>query len=192
MSKVKTVRKGQCFGTLVWALIGIATLFVPFAIYEEGILFSHSVMPFISSNETMITLESTALNVLGAFSLFGLELSTEIFELISTISFYGIYVFYGIFAFDFLFSFILLIFGGEILRKIAKIISIIAGIAMIILVLSFLLNVIGTINVGIAAQIGILEVIKTGGTIFYLAGFIFSLMFIKKQFSWFAKKDLDD
>lgn len=192
MSKTKTVRKGQCFGTLIWAIIGLATLFVPFAIHAEGMIFTHQVMPFLSSDLGTISLESVSLQVSSTFSLFGLELSAEIFELISKISFYGLYAFFGIFAFDFIFSFFLLIFGSEVLRKIAKIISVFAGIAFILIAISSLINLIGVINLGLSLEINILEVAKTSGAIFYLVAFIFSLMFIKKQFGWFAKEDLDD
>lgn len=192
MSKRKTIRKGQCFGTLIWAIIGLATLFVPFAIHAEGIIFTHQVMPFLSSDLGSISLESVAMQVLSTFSLFGLELSTEIFELVSKISFYGLYAFFGIFAFDFIFSFLLLIFGGEVLRKIAKIITIFAGIAFILIAITSLINLIGVINLGLSFGVGIIEVVKTSGAIFYLVAFIFSLMFIKKQFGWFAKEDLDD
>lgn len=193
MSKTKTVRKGQCFGTLIWAIIGLATLFVPFAIHAEGIIFTHQVMPFLSSDlGTTISLESVTSQVSSTFSLFGLELSAEIFELISKISFYGLYAFFGIFAFDFIFSFFLLIFGSEVLRKIAKIISVFSGIAFILIAISSLINLIGVINSGLSLEINILEVVKTSGAIYYLVAFIFSLMFIKKQFGWFAKEDLDD
>ncbi len=192
MSKRKTIRKGQCFGTLIWAIIGLATLFVPFAIHAEGIIFTHQVMPFLSSDLGTISLESVTLQVFSTFSLFGLELSAEIFELVSKISFYGLYAFFGIFAFDFIFSFLLLIFGGEVLRKIAKIISVFAGIAFILIAITSLINLIGVINLGLSFGVGIIEVVKTSGAIFYLVAFIFSLMFIKKQFGWFAKEDLDD
>ena len=192
MSKRKTIRKGQCFGTLIWAIIGLALLFVPYAIYEGGMIYSHQVMPFLSSDIGTISLESIVLQVASAFSVVGLELSTEIFELVSKISFYGLYAFFGIFAFDFIFSFLLLIFGGEVLRKIAKIITIFAGIAFILIAITSLINLIGVINLGLSFGVGIIEVVKTSGAIFYLVAFIFSLMFIKKQFLWFAKEDLDD
>ena len=192
MSKRKTIRKGQCFGTLIWAIIGLALLFVPYTILEEEMIFTHKVMPFISSNVDSLSLESIALQVASAFSVVGLELSTEIFELVSKISFYGLYAFFGIFAFDFIFSFLLLIFGGEVLRKIAKIITIFAGIAFILIAITSLINLIGVINLGLSFGVGIIEVVKTSGAIFYLVAFIFSLMFTKKQFRWFAKEDLDD
>ena len=192
MSKRKTIRKGQCFGTLIWAIIGLALLFVPYSIYEENMIYSHQVMPFLSSDVGTISLESITMQVASAFSVVGLELSTEIFELVSKISFYGLYAFFGIFAFDFIFSFLLLIFGGEVLRKIAKIITIFAGIAFILIAITSLINLIGVINLRLSFGVGIIEVVKTSGAIFYLVAFIFSLMFTKKQFRWFAKEDLDD
>lgn len=183
------MRKSQCIRTLVWAIIGLALLFVPYAIYDDGLVFAHQKMPFLSSDVGSLTLYEMTWQVSSAFNLFGLELSIELYELIGKISFYGLYAFFGIFAFDFLFSFILLIFGGEVLRKIAKIISVFAGIAFILIAITSLINLIGVVNIYVTLRLDILSVIKASGAIFYLVAFIFSIAFAKKQFTWFSFED---
>ena len=183
------MRKSQCIRTLVWAIIGLALLFVPYAIYDDGLVFAHQVMPFFSSNAVMLTLEDMAIQVVSAFSLIGIEISVEIFEFISKISFYGLYAFYGIFVLDIVLSVLLLILGSEVLRKIAKIISVFAGIAFILIAITSLINLIGVVNIYVTLRLDILSVIKASGAIFYLVAFIFSIAFAKKQFTWFSFED---
>lgn len=197
--KKSTVRSGQCLMTLLIALIAAATLAIPFIIDDANgsITYSYQVMPFLKLSETPISLEFMANIDNSLLALFNLTLDEQLLNLIYNVSYYTIYAFYGIIAFDIVFALLTLLTQFSGIRVFARIISIIGGIAMIFIAIISLAHIIGLINYyiilsGTFQPDLIMQIIKLSGVLLFIGMFIFSLVLIRNQFSWFAKKDLDD
>ena len=182
MDNTKKTQKSKYLPILLWGIIGLLTLFIPYAIYQGEVIFTFRALSLLS--------EGTYQQPLLEFVFNALRLPVEISEVVYTVSLYVLYVFFVIFAFNFVFSLLLLIFNKEPIRKFARFISVFAGIAFTFIFIFSTYNIIGIIYNVATFGLNIIEYLLSNGGIFYLIQFIFSLILIKKQFIWFKSDNI--
>ena len=173
-------------GPIILCLFALATLFIPLAI-EPNIIFPFSkIMPISNTSDLCVLQANFSFVVFDALSIAD-QIPAEVFNYLP----YTIYAFYGIVLFDLLFSIILLIIRSEVLRQIIKAISIILGIAMIIVTLASILPIAGFFTYYLSGGFDgalIFDCIKNQGLLYFVGFFIFALIIMIKQFSSFFGK----
>ena len=146
-----------------------------------------TILPILGNGE--IT-EIQGVYIEAVLNKFGLAAMPEVVGYVEIAVQYCFYAFYGILAANVVFNLILILFRWSLFRFIFKLISIIAGFAMIIISVVLLATVVGFfINFIDAAlpieQIG--EAILGSGIIFIFINMIFAFALIGKQFKWYAR-----
>ena len=182
----KYVSVGSCVKTIIFSLIAMATLFVPYYINGGTIKFPFSVFPIIGDGTFF---EAFALEpvLLVVEHLLGTNYTTYVNLILA----YNIQIFYGILIFNIVASLLLIIARFNGLRIFFKIFSIIFAISLIVINLTFLativLKIIYYFNVYGMEFTPLWPFILQNGIIYYFVLMIFSLILIFKQFKWFSK-----
>lgn len=173
---------GQCIRTIIFSLVVLCTAFIPFS-FNGGTVLTYTKLPVIGDS-TILAYSAKAAQ--GLQTLIGIP--AEFMKYINYAYEYYLYGFYGILLADILFSLILILTRLNALRILFKFFSVIFGIAMLVLMIVNLGYTVGilylyVINAGFDQ---ILTVILGEGIIYALALTLFSGIFIKRQFVWFA------
>ena len=181
---VKNVSVKQCIGTIIFCLFSLVIFLIPFTFGNSGLSLTYNFLPIIGDGSI---LETPAYIVEGAGALFGLSDLEDIFQLVLDID---TLVFLAILGFDVLFSLILAIFRSVILRVFCKIITIIAGLLMIIIMFTSILQItgiFGALIMGVVEPQNFMAMLEISGVLFAIGMAIMSGMMIKRQFKWFGK-----
>ena len=185
--KWKYVSVGKCVGAIIWSLIGLAAIFIPFALGGGNLEFTYTKLPFIGDSSIF---ENMAVAVLGLGATIGL--GTQILDIIFMVMQYGLYAYLIIMAATVVFALLLAIISANALRIIFKLFSVIFGIALIVIGISFIVFVAGTImaylqSAGEGALEGISDMFLKTGVIYAFSSAIISFIIAGKQFKWFSK-----
>lgn len=182
---IKNVNKKQCLGSLISSIIALCVFLIPMTFGSAGFNLTYKFLPIIGDGSIFATQEIMCINFA---SLAGL--SDEIVSILKMVMEYGLYAYVGILAFNILFSLLLIITRSQILRCFCKIISIISGIAMIIISASCLVYIAGFAGKFIM-NAGAIETImvdlEVSGLLFILGLIIFAIRHSIKQFKWYSK-----
>lgn len=186
-TKIKKIRQKasvrSCFMTMLFALVSLVLVMVPFTFGAAGLNFTYQYLPFIGNSEIL----NGSPIVIAFISDF---IPLNIVEYIGLALNYFIVAFFGIAIVDFVLALILMIFRANFLRVIFRIFSIIFGIAMILIFILSLLSIVSIIAALISSGIAFADYIDAlagTGILLVLAMAIFSAIYIKKQFCWFSK-----
>ena len=162
-------------GQMIFCLLALATLFVPFALSTNELA--------ASSFDKIATAQA---NYLGDFSQL-LSFSLTIPEGISVI----IYIFYGIVGVTLALTILMLFLRNELIRQILRILSIFTGFIMIAIFLINLFTIAGFFAYYMNGNFGdklIVDCMTEEGLIFFLAITIMSAVGMVKYFSSFFGK----
>lgn len=182
---VKNVDLKQCIGTIIYALIALCIVFVPITFGEAGLSSAYNALPVIGDG-SFGYMQAKALQ--GFMAVTHMELSSVNF--LAYLFAGGTYAYFIIFILDIIFCIVLFITRSEITRLIFKIISIIAGVIMLINGFACILYIVGFAGLFIQAIIPadqIMVALETSGILFIIAMMLFSFFAVKKQIKWFAK-----
>ncbi len=187
MSKLKNdkiVNKAQCVWAIIFCIITIATIFVPYMISSE-VKLTFTALPLIGDGNIMKILNNQVFGLTSLFNVSGLVISTSLLETISTVvQIVCIYGFYGIVIFHLLFSILVLATRVNAIRVIGKVFSIILGIVMIFIFLIQIAVLILLIVNCISAD-GFYYLLDNG-IIYFIVLTIFSFAMIIQQFKWYS------
>lgn len=182
--KWKYVSVGNCIKTIIVALIMLCIVFVPISFATDaGTVFTYAKLPVVGDGTVSALFETEASYV----SLILTNLNESQINLIQTVSTYAFYAYFIILAADVVFAFILAIFRSRVMRKIFEIISILFGIAMIVISLSSLAFVVLNILAVLKGSADFNTIVYTGGVTTMLAMFVLALILVFKQFKFFRK-----
>lgn len=180
----KIVNKSQCVWAIIFCLIAIATIFVPYMVSSE-VKLTFTALPLVGDGKIMEILNNQVFGLNSLFSASGLAISTTTLETVSTVvQIVCIYGFYGIVAFHLLFSLLVLITRVNTIRVIGKVFSIIFGLVMVIIFLCELAVLILLIVNCISAD-GFYYLLDNG-IIYFIVLTIFSFALIIQQFKWYS------
>jgi len=184
--KWKYVSVGKCIGAIIWSIIGLATIFIPFII-DSGLTLTYTKLPILGDSSIFTNIESA---VAGFGTTLGL--SSSILNIVYTIMCYSIYAFLGILAITIVFGLLLAIIRANALRVIFKVFSIFFGIILIFVGICFILFIFGTImafmqSAGSGALENIGDAFLKTGLIYALVSAILSFILAGRQFKFFSK-----
>lgn len=187
MSKdhVKNVNVKQCFGTIFMSLIAACVALIPVTFGAAGINMLYTQLPLVG-DETFI---ATSLSTLVGFAEVT-KLGADIIEILAMVMEYAPYAYFGILAANIVFSLLLIITRSQILRLIFKIITIIAGFAMLAVALCYIVYIVGFAGFFIQGTIPadqIMQHLETSGILVALGFVIMGFSMTGKQFRYFAK-----
>ncbi len=170
----------SCIGSLIWAVVIFAiTLFVPFSVGGDGLIFTYQVLPVIG-NGTIFNYFTIISNGVGNL------LGEGLIEITNTILTVALYVFYGTLIADVLFSIVLMIFRNRYLRIVLRTISIILAIAIVLSFITWLYYMVGVAGL-IFGGADINLSITNSGLVFAFGFALLNGIFIERQFKFFAK-----
>ena len=185
-SKGKCVSVGKCIFTIIGALIGLCACFIPFSIgTEAGIVYTYKLLP-IAGDSSFLNYGNMAVE---SFCSIIPQITPDIEKYIETAFKFSVYGYFIILAADIALAFLLAIFRLNLFRILCRIFSILAGFAMLIIMLSFIVYIIGMGYMVLTSGQDILNGLKTLGFISALGITILSGIFIGKQFRWFTLPD---
>lgn len=182
--RIKNVSIKQCIGTIIFSVLALVVLFIPYTFGNSGMKFAFALCPIFGDGtitETPIIISQ------GAATLFGMESLIDIFQILLDLD---TLIFIFIIFFNVFFSLVLAISKSEILRFVCKIITIIAGFLMIVIMLSSILHLVGIIGAltsGVVEMQNFMAELEVSGVLFALGSAIISGLMIKRQFCSFAK-----
>ncbi len=183
MSKNKKhVWIAQCVRILLFTLFVCCTIFIPFSITDDGIVYSFSKFPLMGDASIADNFIFVVQNLQQLTNL-----SEEIMIYVSYAYEYCLYAFYGILALDFIFALVLIITRLNLLRVLFRIVVILCGFVMLAILVLCLGYIVAYIYSAFASGDfnNLLPVLQEKGIIFAFGLTIFSGIMIKKQFSWF-------
>ena len=173
-------------GQLILCLIAAATLLIPVAIEPAVIFAVNKITPIGTTSEVAAVQITFSRAVFEALNMVD-KIPEPFFNSLP----YAMYGFYGIVAFDLLFTLILMVLRSEILRQIARAVSIFLGFIMIFITLAFIPAIAGFFTYFMQGGFGdalIFDCIKNGGLLFFAGLFIMSIVVTTNQFSSFFGK----
>ncbi|MBE5734064.1 MAG: hypothetical protein E7347_03325 [Clostridiales bacterium] len=187
MSKdhVKNVNVKQCFGTIFMSLIAACVALIPVTFGSVGINFLYESLPLVG-DETFLLLSESMLPGFAKVT----KLGTDVIDILAIVMEYAPYAYFGILAANILFSLLLIITRSQILRAIFKVITIFAGIAMLVVALNYLVYIIGFAGYFIQGEVPVEQImakLEVSGLLPALGLFIMGLSMTGKQFRYFAK-----
>ena len=170
----------SCIGSLIWAVVIFAiTLFVPFSVGANGLIFTYQVLPVIGNG-----------NIFNYFAVIsngvGNLLGEGLIEITNSILTASLYIFYGTLIADILFSIVLMIFRNRYLRIVLRTISIILAIAIVLTFITWLYYMVGVAGL-IFGGADINLSITNSGLVFAFGFALLNGIFIERQFKFFAK-----
>ncbi len=183
---VRNVSVKQCVATIIFSLVVCLLTFIPYTFGNAGLNFTFKFLPLIGNGEIMNTPE---LITNGLVSL--LSLDASVMDILTIGLNYYVVVFYGIVLFDILAAIVLIIFRNNVLRIIFKVISIIAGIVMLLIAvlgIVYILGLVGGIASGTIQLDNVISHLENTGILFILILIIFACFMSIKQFRWFGKR----
>ncbi len=185
---VPNVDVWQCVRALIFSIFILCLALIPlsFATDSNGEA-AYTVLPIIGNGKIV---DAQKIYVDALLNKFGLMAMPEVVLYAQIAVEYCFYVFYGILVANVLFNLVLILVRLPLFRILFKIISILAGFAMIIVSVTLLATIIGFFISFIDAatplnQLG--EAILGSGIIFVFINMIFAFALIGKQFRWYAK-----
>lgn len=187
--KWKHVVVGDCFKILIFALVMLCIVFVPFSFAtEDGLVFTFKKLPIVGDGSVKNVFQTEMgyiANVLPSLN----EGQLDLFQTIFTYAFYAYFV---ILVLDFLFAFVLMIFRVRVMRIIFCVFSKIFAILMIIIALCSLIFIGVNVYAAIKGLIEFNYMVYTSGITTMIVMLILSIIICVKQFSFFSKPyDLD-
>ena len=175
----------SCVATIIVSLIAACIAFVPFAF--SPLALTYTKLPFIGDGTIFASSAKAATDLLTLLPIGGNEF---VANLLNNAYAYFYYAYFGILAANIVFALVLSILRFNALRIIFRILSIFFGIAMILLTVLaagyVFIYVYAAIKEGGVVS-DILNRLTNDGILFHFVMFIFGLIFIGRQFSWFAK-----
>ena len=189
---IKNVNVKQCVFTIIISLIMVAVAFIPLTFGNAGYNFAFKSL--IGGNaEKQIFADALLTGFNGLFTVFGMKDSPIVLTVVTVMG-YATYAYFGILALNIVMALILAVSRSEALRVVFKVISIIAGVLMLVIAVAYLAHFVGCIFATISSmQLGedflnsLLSTIDTCGLLFSVGMVIFASIMVKKQFKWFAK-----
>jgi len=175
----------QCFGTIFFSIFACVIAFIPLTFGSIPTTFTYEYLPFVG-NDTITQVPPFILQ--GIVKI--LNLQGDFLKYVEMALNYNVVVYFYILAFNIAASLVLIILRLSILRIIFKLVSIIAGIAMLAIAVTNALYIAGFAGNFIHGTIpieNIMSALETSRVLLALGLFIFSLIMVKKQFKWFAK-----
>ncbi|MEG9429568.1 MAG: hypothetical protein VZQ61_01370 [Christensenellaceae bacterium] len=169
-------------GQLLLCLLAAATLCIPYMLEPQMEFTFNRIMPI---GDSAVSADQ------GAYLMAILEqigIASAIPETIFKMLPYTIYAFYGIIAFDIVFTLFMMILRSEIIRHLLRALSILLGLALLVLALVNLLTVAGFFAKYLSGGFGereIFDCIKNNGLLFFIGLTVFSFICMAKQFSSF-------
>lgn len=183
---VKNVNVKSCFNVIVVCLLAALPALVPF-IFGSGVLvFYYETLPYVGDASIV---EATVIPFGAVLSLLPINnpnLASVIMQVVAYICSYHSLVYFGILALNLVLALILVITRWSFIRVIARILSIIMGIAMILLTIVNLIYVIGYVLLAING-IGIQFLLNSFGVLPIFFCLDFCIILTVKQFRWFKK-----
>ena len=182
--KWKYVSVGKCVGAIIWSIIGLATIFIPFSL-SSGTVLTLKYMPIFGDGSIFIAFNS-AYSGLGT----NLSLPNALVSFLTNVSQVVVYAFLIIMLVTILFGLILAITRVNVLRIIFKVFSIFFGIALIFIGLCYVLYIPGAIMSYMQIDPSLANLSKAfldTGVIYALGTAIFSFVIASKQFKFFSK-----
>ncbi len=182
--KWRFVSVGQCVWIIIFCLISICVLFVPFSVGSaDGTILAFKKMPLIGDGEYLMY---------AGYSLEGLSHIVEDEKVLGIFNFlfeYNFYAYFGILILTICFALALAICRVNVVRIVFRVFSIIFAIAMIVLFFSYFAFFVG--SAVYYMSIPNLEELSvhflTGGLISNAVFTLFSFILIFKYFKWFTK-----
>ena len=183
-SHVKNVDVRQAIGTIITCLICAIVALIPFTFGQLGIRSFFDVMPMFGDGTYIEQSNLIASSFCQFFNL--TENLSEVAKLLE----FAPTLYFGILALDVVMAILLIIFRLPIFRIIFKIISILAGAAMLAIAFSFIIYLVGFAVSLIPSgqeQINIMSLLDSSGFLVALGFIIFAFSLVGKQFHWFEK-----
>lgn len=192
--KWKHVSVGQCFGIIIGSLILACVAFVPLTfIYAEkggdvtGVNFFYKGLPFVGEKSFQDVTAKIAENAISYINGIANGSLPEIVGTILSYAFtYNVYAYFGILAVNVVAGLLLLIIRANGLRKFFKFFSVIFGIAMIFVNITFLAEAVCNFIIEIGKGTPFNNIILISGVLPYIVLTLFSFILIFKQFGWFS------
>lgn len=183
--KWKHVSVGACIWIIVFVLVAMCVVFVPFSIgFDAETILTYKVLPVIG-NGTFSFYTNSAIQGLCDI----LTLSDPVQDIFVWFFNNSVYFYFIILFADLIFAITLAIFRLKIMRVIYKCVSVILGFAALIISLSFLAYISGLVSFhfGTDTFSNFPHFFFTSGLLPNLVLFVASFILAAKQFKWFSK-----
>ena len=185
IKQIKNVYVKQCITCMLFCLIALCVALIPATFGNVGINMTYKILPIIGDGSIE---GAQAQSAKGLAALFGL--STDLESTFTMMFNIGTISYFSILLLDFIFSLFLAITRIQVMRIIFKIYSILAGIAMILILFLSIGHVVGFAGLiiqGVIMPDQILTAMETSAILTYIGMAIFSGLLIGKQFRWFER-----
>ena len=184
--KGKCVSVGKCIFTVIGALIGLCAALIPFSFgTDAGTVFTYKLLPVIGDSSFL----DYGYMAVKSFCSIIPQITPEIVGYINSAFKFSTYAYFIILGADLILAFLLAILRLNLFRILCRVFSILAGFAMLIIMLSFIVYIVGMGYMVITTGQDILSGLKTLGFVSALGLIILSGIFIGKQFRWFTLPD---
>lgn len=184
VKQIKNVSVGQCIRTILFSIFAFCVALIPATFGNTGINITLNTLPIIGDG-------SISNAQLGSATGFAALLNMDsLLDTISSLLNLSVIAYFGILAANVLFSLFLAITRFQVLRVIFKIYSILAGFAMIFILLMSLVHLMGFFGLiiqGIIPIETVMTAIETSAILTAIGLAIFSGLLIGRQFKWFAR-----
>lgn len=191
--KWKHVSVGQCIGIIIGSLILAGVAFVPLTCIADnsgnitGVNFFYKGLPFIGVERFQDVTAKIADNSFLFINGIANGSLPEIVVTILNYAFtYNVYAYFGILAVNVVAGILLLIIRANGLRKFFKFFSVIFGIVMIFVNITFLAEAVSNFIIGMADKTTFINILLLSGVLPYIVLTLFSFILIFKQFGWFS------
>ncbi len=182
---VPNVSVKQCITQIIFSIFACVIALIPLTFGSIKLTMTYEYLPIIGNNTISIYNTSIFNNCVKL-----LKIPAQISEYISFAFTHNVSIYFYILAFNIVASLLLAIIRISILRFIFKIVSICAGIVMILIAITNVLYIIGFAGIFILGELPpdkIMLALETSRVLLSLGLIIFSLIMAKKQFKYFAK-----
>ncbi|MBQ8427005.1 MAG: hypothetical protein IJX16_04510 [Clostridia bacterium] len=183
VKQIKNVSVKQCFKTIFLSLIALCVAFIPITFGNVGINMTYQALPIISDGSI------AEIQVVAAEG-FSLLVGSDVSAIIANALNIGTIAYFGILVANIVFSLLLIFTRSQILRIIFKVYTIIAGFAMICILLLSIVHIVGVSGFIIKGVVPIEEImsfLETSAILTMLGMAIMSGVNIGKQFRWFER-----
>ncbi len=183
--QIKNVSVKQCITCMLFCIFALCVALIPATFGNTGLTMTYKMLPIIGDGSIA---EAQLQSSQGLIALFGMSADMEsTFSMMFNI---GTIAYFSILALDFLFALFLALTRIQVMRIIFKIYSIIAGIAMIAILLLSVAHIVGFTGLiiqGLIMPEQILTALETSAILTAIGMAILSGLLISKQFNWFER-----
>lgn len=191
--KWKHVSVGQCIGIIIGSLILACVAFVPLTCIADGsgtitgVNFFFKGLPLVGTEEFQKVTATIAGNSVTFINGIAKGALPEIVGIILNYAFtYNVYAYFGILALNVVCGLLLLLTRANGLRKFFKFFSVIFGIVMILVNITFLAEAVLNIIIQVGNETQFIYLLLMSGVLPYIVLTLFSFILIFKQFGWFS------